>query len=132
MMVNHGRQGMIDDSTSTMKSEGAMSNDEWENRQLCSDGNCIGVIGPDGLCKECGQPGEGGTVPAVENDDVSDEPLAQDTPDEAAPAREEDAAETAAVDNDDDWTNRRLCPDGNCIGVIGPDGRCKECGRSED
>ena len=33
---------------------------------------------------------------------------------------------------DDDWENRRLCPDGNCICVIGPDGRCKECGRSEE
>jgi hypothetical protein len=30
--------------------------DEWENRILCSDGNCIGVIGPDGRCKECGKP----------------------------------------------------------------------------
>lgn len=25
---------------------------------------------------------------------------------------------------------RRLCPDGACTGVIGPDGRCNECGRS--
>jgi hypothetical protein len=30
--------------------------DGWENRVLCSDGNCIGVIGPDGRCKECGKP----------------------------------------------------------------------------
>ncbi|UCG14283.1 MAG: hypothetical protein JSU72_07430 [Deltaproteobacteria bacterium] len=29
---------------------------DFENRILCSDGTCIGVIGPDGLCKECGQP----------------------------------------------------------------------------
>ena len=28
---------------------------DWENRTLCSDGNCIGVIGPDGKCKECGK-----------------------------------------------------------------------------
>ena len=27
-----------------------------EERILCSDGNCIGVIGSDGLCKECGKP----------------------------------------------------------------------------
>lgn len=26
--------------------------------------------------------------------------------------------------------NRVLCSDGNCIGVIGPDGRCKVCGRA--
>ncbi|MEO5768836.1 MAG: hypothetical protein ABIS92_10840 [Polyangia bacterium] len=24
---------------------------------------------------------------------------------------------------------RRLCPDGTCTGIIGPDGRCGECGR---
>lgn len=29
--------------------------DGWENRVLCRDGNCIGVIGPGGLCKECGK-----------------------------------------------------------------------------
>lgn len=32
--------------------------DSFENRVLCSDGRCIGVIGPDGKCKECGQPYE--------------------------------------------------------------------------
>lgn len=26
--------------------------------------------------------------------------------------------------------NRRLCPDGNCIGILGPDGRCVICGKS--
>jgi len=28
---------------------------DWENRTLCSDGSCIGIIGPDGRCKECGK-----------------------------------------------------------------------------
>ena len=27
-----------------------------------------------------------------------------------------------------DPESRRLCPDDNCIGVIGPDGKCKVCG----
>ncbi len=27
-----------------------------------------------------------------------------------------------------DWEQRTLCRDESCIGVIGPDGRCKECG----
>ena len=31
---------------------------DWEHRVLCSDGNCIGVIGPNGCCKECGRPYE--------------------------------------------------------------------------
>lgn len=29
---------------------------EWEQRTLCSDESCIGVIGSDGRCKECGKP----------------------------------------------------------------------------
>jgi len=29
---------------------------DWENRRLCSDENCIGVIGADGRCRECGKP----------------------------------------------------------------------------
>jgi hypothetical protein len=28
---------------------------EWDQRQLCSDGACVGVIGPDGTCKMCGR-----------------------------------------------------------------------------
>ncbi|MBT8342410.1 MAG: hypothetical protein HKP58_08065 [Desulfatitalea sp.] len=31
-------------------------NDEWENRTLCSDESCIGIIGPDGRCNACGMP----------------------------------------------------------------------------
>jgi len=27
---------------------------------------------------------------------------------------------------------RRLCPDGACLGVIGPNGRCTTCGRLAD
>jgi Zn-finger nucleic acid-binding protein len=28
-----------------------------------------------------------------------------------------------------EWRERRLCPDGACIGVIGPNDRCKVCGQ---
>jgi hypothetical protein len=31
-------------------------------------------------------------------------------------------------DRDDELDDRRLCPDGSCIGLIGDDGRCKVCG----
>jgi hypothetical protein len=122
---------MIDDITSTMKSEGDMSNDEWEKRQLCSDGNCIGVIGPDGRCKECGKPGEAGVLPDDVAAAVREEPAADEPEDAEGPA-DEDGSEEPGASGDDDWDNRRLCPDGNCIGVIGPDGRCKECGRSAE
>lgn len=36
--------------------------DSWENRILCSDGTCIGVIGPDGKCKVCGKPYQPGAA----------------------------------------------------------------------
>ena len=102
---------------------------DWENRVLCSDGNCIGVIGPDGRCKECGQAYDG-ELPSFEEpaEDVSADE-AEETP--ATP--EERETETAESESDadydpDDWDQRKLCSDGNCIGVIGPDGHCKECG----
>ena len=99
---------------------------DWKNRRLCVDGNCIGTIGPDGRCKECGKPYE--EVPEDGKDPVPP-PAEQETEipetDTADPVPEA----VLSDDEDDDWANRRLCPDGNCIGVIGPDGRCKECGR---
>jgi hypothetical protein len=35
------------------------------------------------------------------------------------------------VDDEDpvDFASRKLCSDGTCIGIIGVDGRCKECGK---
>ena len=132
MPVTHGRKWMIDDITSTMKSEGAMSNDEWEKRQLCSDGNCIGVIGPDGCCKECGKPGQAGAPPVEVAAAVREDPAADEHAAAGVPADEDGSEEPGASGDDDDWDNRRLCPDGNCIGVIGPDGRCKECGRTAE
>ena len=34
--------------------------------------------------------------------------------------------EEATADSPD---GRHLCPDGNCIGILGPNGRCVICGR---
>ena len=106
----------------------------WENRKLCSDPACIGVIGPDGNCKECGKPYEG--------DAFEDSPFAEpesevdtdvDT-DEIVEEQIEAVEEMETVDDgesitDEEWANRKLCSDPACIGVIGPDGRCKECGK---
>ena len=98
---------------------------EWEHRVLCSDGNCIGVSGPDGHCKECGKEyestlaeehfSENEESSTAENSFENEDPSPADIPHEAA--------------EHDDWQNRVLCSDGNCIGVIGPDGHCKECGK---
>ena len=94
---------------------------DWENRTLCSDESCIGVIGPDGRCKECGKRFEG-------------KPHEQDPPvptedEEPAPEVIEDEDDIMDPEADSDWENRKLCSDESCIGVIGPDGRCKECGK---
>ena len=113
--------------------ETAPTDIEWEQRVLCSDGNCIGVIGPDGLCKECGKKYEGRLPedyfserdePSPEDTSIEKEDPSPEESDAAAEPNENDESET-----DDDWQNRVLCSDGNCIGVIGPDGRCKECGK---
>ncbi len=98
------------------------TDESWENRRLCVDENCIGVIGPDGLCKECGKPG-GGTVPAP-TPPPETAPLVS-----ASPGVESPPAPSAAPGSGDSWDDRRLCSDESCIGVIGPDGRCTECGK---
>lgn len=43
---------------------------------------------------------------------------------------EEEAPETDAEEPPVEWAERKVCPDGACIGVIGDDGRCKVCGRT--
>jgi hypothetical protein len=117
---------------------------DWENRILCSDGNCIGVIGPDGRCNVCGKPFEGNSLeiceeenfPEDSQDDFAEELLT----DENEPSfSDENSSQPDIVeemeepedttDLDLEWQQRRLCSDGNCIGVIGPDGRCKVCGK---
>ncbi len=103
---------------------------DWENRILCSDGNCIGIIGPDGCCKECGRRYEGDLPAVLQENKAAAETAPPETempPEETAAAEPLEAQ--SAQPGDDEWENRRLCSDGNCIGVIGPDGKCKECGR---
>jgi hypothetical protein len=103
---------------------------DWDNRILCSDGNCIGVIGPDGHCKECQKKYEDTLPETIVADNQSrsegeDQPGADADRDAQPPA---DASPREDADAED-WASRQLCSDGNCIGVIGPDGRCKECGK---
>ena len=108
------------------------SSSDWDKRILCSDGNCIGVIGPDGRCKECGKEYEG-SVPEINNTDIeagsaTEEEKEAEPPPAASDVDEKEEA-AAPLDLDDEWENRVLCSDGNCIGVIGSDGKCKECGK---
>jgi len=77
---------------------------EEEERRLCPDDACIGLLGDDDRCKVCGR-------------------LADGT--EAAPAPE--TVESEPEEGEDD---RRLCPDGTCIGLLDETGHCKVCGAS--
>lgn len=106
---------------------------EWRNRVLCSDESCIGTIGKDGRCRECGLPYDG-KLPFESDENIKggeseSEFLEED--DEAAveeydPEAEDD--EDEAPDSEDDWGGRTLCSDESCIGTIGKNGRCRECG----
>ena len=129
---------MSEERSEPAEAEAAPDDNDWDRRILCSDGNCIGVIGPDGRCKECGKPYEG-ELPEGEsrNSETSASIPAAEIPEEksvaneSAPKQADDAHDDSTVD-ESDWDRRVLCSDGNCIGVIGPDGRCTECGKPYD
>jgi len=78
---------------------------DGDDRELCPDGGCIGLIGDSGRCNVCGRARE----------EAAEEVWAA-----------EGGAEGPVETTDDD--SRELCPDGSCIGLVGPNGRCKVCG----
>ncbi len=106
-------------------------------RELCPDGACTGLIGVDGKCKVCGQAGAaaaGGR--SVSRQSAIDETLPPEGAagvggDETAGDREAGASDHEdAGDGHDPDDDRELCSDGACTGLIGSDGKCKVCGRS--
>jgi len=101
---------------------------EWEQRTLCSDESCIGVIGPDGRCNECGLH-YAGPVDATKEESVVSDFDEADPEDEIDDELEEIGENDTETQTDLEWERRTLCSDESCIGVIGPDGRCKECGK---
>jgi hypothetical protein len=115
-----------------------LPDDELEDRVPCPDGACIGVIGPDGRCTECRRPGapagEAGGDDDLDDGEVGDdldEGFEDDDLDDADEGPGDDEpADCGEPGGDDD--DRTPCPDGACIGIIGPDGRCTECGRTAD
>ena len=135
-------------------------NASLSERVLCADGECIGVIGPDGRCKECGrtlkEAGAGSGDDEEEGDEEDEEGDEEDEDEEEGDEEEEEGDEGDEEDEEDaedgedgeedggeeedqeeddsppDFASRVLCADGACIGVIGPDGRCKECGRTPE
>ena len=94
--------------------------DEAHHRELCSDELCVGLIGPDGFCKECGKPGsKAGLDPRTRG---------LRSEDEIADELEANITKGDLPEPPDSFDDRELCPDGACIGVIGADNRCSECG----
>jgi hypothetical protein len=91
-------------------------------RKLCPDGGCIGIIGSDGKCTECGRPDPGGDAPAAPSSWEDQDDTAGGDP------GEESGGESGEGPSGFD-SKRRLCSDDTCIGVIGPDNRCTECGK---
>ena len=114
------------DATEMDDSGDTVSEDEWSERRLCSDGACIGVIGPDGCCKECGLPYDKNASHTGAEDDSSFWEEDDDDDDDFGEGDETDQESPEEVDSE--WSQRKLCRDEACIGVIGPDGCCKECG----
>jgi hypothetical protein len=104
---------------------------DWEHREVCPDGACIGVVGPDGVCKVCGK--------AVPNWGDERNRGLQEEPADAAEDQDDDEYEDDDEEYEDDdedadepaeWSERKLCDDGACVGVIGADGTCTVCGKS--
>lgn len=140
---NESEQAGMSDSDA--EREPGRSIGDWDNRILCGDENCIGVIGPDGRCKECGKPYEGNIKEAGSSDQFEvNAPDDFEEPDDNGEKEDRlqtdkdilseadvlsEPVDTAPSDLEDYWKTRTLCSDESCIGVIGPDGRCKECGK---
>ena len=123
---------------------------DWDRRQLCPDGACVGVIGNDGLCKVCGRAAQGwgderqrGLDADAEDDALDEHEDYDDEDDEDEPEDDEDQ-DNDVYDNDNpispgapallgplaEWNDRRLCLDGACIGLLADDGHCKVCGKA--
>ena len=96
------RRGMVAAEAPPARDQGPQVFDDDE-RTLCPDGACTGVLGPDGACKVCGR-----------------RPVVKVTPPAPAAARGGEPAD-----------DRRLCPDGSCIGLLDDRGVCKVCGATD-
>jgi hypothetical protein len=107
---------------------------DWDHRELCPDGACTGLVGADGVCKVCGK-----AVPnwgderrrglQEEPEDAADDEDDDDLDDDEYEDEYEDDEAAAPEGEPGEWTDRKLCDDGACIGVIGADGKCTVCGK---
>lgn len=92
-------------------------------RRLCPDGSCVGLLDDNGRCRVCGATGTAGAAA----DDLAAWESGPDGPDSGHHTGEHDLASFAEGGGFD--PARRLCPDGDCVGVLDEAGRCRVCGR---
>ncbi len=112
MSDTHGRPDEREDEPAEL---------DLESRRLCPDDNCIGVIGADGRCKVCGKESPDGPPPAK-----GEAPRPAPKPQAKKPAPLPTGKGAAKGFDPDD---RILCADDCCTGLVGPDGKCKVCGK---
>jgi hypothetical protein len=102
-----------------------------EDRILCSDGACIGLVGSDGRCKLCGKVYEGDI--SLDKKDVEKDADEATLSDDTGPMNTEiEALKIEMEEQDQKKENDReriCCPDDMCIGIIGKDGKCGTCGK---
>ena len=110
---------------------------DWDQRLLCPDGGCVGVIGDDGLCKVCGRAApnwgderkRGLEADAVDDEEDDDE---YEDDEEEYEDDEDEELQPDAPSEIGEWTERKLCADGACVGVIGDDNKCRVCGKAAE
>ncbi len=95
-----------------------------EERRLCSDGACIGVLDASGRCKVCGLVDRSAPEAAASPLTTAASAATVAPLEESGPPQAEEATGSGV------WDRRELCPDGACVGVLGNDGHCRICGRS--
>jgi hypothetical protein len=114
-----------------------VSVDEWDERVLCPNGACNGLIGREGTCKVCGHvmPNWGdermrglSDEPEAEAEAEDDEDL-EDEDESEGDDEGDDAEVSAGAEAPPEWEERKLCDDGACVGVIADNGLCTVCGK---
>lgn len=100
----------------------------FEDRVLCDDGMCTGVVSRDGRCGTCGRLHHVDRAIEAPHDDEAahDEAAHDETPRSEASPRDEDRHEEAPREDDD---AREPCDDGLCTGVLNARRVCGTCGR---
>ena len=93
-----------------------------EDRILCTDGACVGVIGDNGCCGVCGKAYDGDEVVGGSEKKEGDSEVGET--DETL--EQSDSEKEASCDPDE----RVNCPDDMCVGIIGENGTCGVCGKS--